>query len=600
MSPLDGPGGLLRELRRRHVLRATAVYAAVAWAVIEVADTVSGPLSLPSWFATFVIVLAALGLPVAVSLAWAYQVTPDPGTAGTTAGDGGSRAGPRGGWGFAFIAGITIGVGAFGFQAWRHGPVDAGSGTPADEAGIGSIAVLPFVNLSSDRENEHFSDGLTEELLNSLAQIPGLRVAARTSSFAFKGTDAGIAEISGQLGVEAVLEGSVRKADRTIRVTAQLVQAPDGYHLWSRTYERELEDIFEIQDEISEAIVQSLAPRFAAANARPTRHATQDVEAYDLFLQGRHRFWQGSSEEGLREAAELYERAIAEDPGFSLAYAGLSDAYMLLAGHRPPRDVMPRAKDAALRAIELDPMLAEGYVALASIEWLHDWDWQAAATHYRRSFSVNPLLHTRCICYAWYLAVVGDMESAVVEAERARAMDPVARLPHVILSWMYYLAGRPDEARVELSEVFAASPSDVSGRRIAAWILWDEGRREDAIAELHRIRDHWERRGGFLDQGPPVVLAELGVMYALAGREREARELLESLRVRSRRAYVPAEYRAAVEAALGLRDEAFRSLTEAYENRSNLGQLSILPLSRPLRDDPRYRELMERIGLEPG
>ena len=192
---------------------------------------------------------------------------------------------------------------------------------------------------------------------------------------------------------------------------------------------------------------------------------------------------------GLREAAELYEEALELDPRFSLAWAGLSDAYMLLANLVPPGEAMPRAKEAAQKALEIDPRLAEGFVALASINWLYDWDWGAADQNYRLSFSVNPLLHTRCICYAWYLATVGNQDAAVLEAERARQMDPVARLPHVILAWMYYLAGRYDDARSELSEIFGTSPADVSGRRIASWILWDEGHREEAIAEMHLIRD---------------------------------------------------------------------------------------------------------------
>jgi TolB-like protein len=457
-----------------------------------------------------------------------------------------------------------------------------------------SIAVLPFLNFSAEPANEHLGDGLAEELLNALAQLPELRVAARTSSFAFKDAPTDVTEIGRRLNVETVLEGSVRKSGQRLRITAQLINTSDGYHLWSETFERELEDIFDIQDEISRAIVRALLPRLARKTVdAATRPATANVAAYELYLRGRHHFWQGG-ETALREAARDFEAAIRLDPDFGLAHASLSDAYMLLAGYVPPSEVMPRAKAVALRSIELDPGLAEGYVALASINYLYDWDWTAADRHYRRSFSANPLLHTRCICYAWYLAVVGDTEAGVVEAERAREMDPLARLPRAVAAWMYYLAGRTREAETEVAALMEMSRNDVTGRRIRAWLLWDQGHRSAAVEELERIRHELQRPGSL----PPTILeSELASMRAMIGQTQEARALLTSLQDRSRRQYVPPEHIAAVEAALGDHDAAFISLERAIEARSNLGQFTILPLSRPLRNDPRYVPMLGRIGL---
>ena len=581
---------LFAELKRRRVFRVALVYAAVAWALIQIAGTVAEPLSLPPWFVTAVIVLAGLGFPIALVLAWAFDVTPAQGAAGDA--PSGTAGAP---WAMIAIVGLLIAGGtvAFALRARSAPEVDA----HADYTNISSIAVLPFVNMSSDVENEHFSDGLTEELLNTLAQIQGLRVAARTSSFVFKDAATDVKEIGARLNVETVLEGSVRRVGDRVRVTAQLIHAADGHHLWSRTYERELSDIFAIQDEISATIVESLGPRFASAADAAVRHPTMDVGAYDLYLQGRYRFWQGSTESGLREAAALYERAIAEDSSFALAYAGLSDAYMLLANQMPPRDIMPAAKAAAERALEIDPRLAEGYVALASINWLYDWDWAAADQNYRMSFSVNPLLHTRCICYAWYLAAVGNQDAAVAEAERALEMDPLARLPRVIAAWMYYLAQRPQDARAQVNEIFELAPTDVSARRISAWLHWDAGDRAAALEEMQRIRAQVEENGSFEERGPAIVLAELAYMAAADGWHDEAKRMRDALRRRAARGYVPAETIAVAEAAAGDPDAAFRALERAVAERSNIGQFSILPLSRGVRADPRYRNVLESIGL---
>jgi adenylate cyclase len=594
MTDRAGIRGFFVELRRRQVIRVALVYAVVAWAMVEVADTVAPRLGLPDWFPTLVIVAAGLGFPIALVLAWAFDLTPK-GLERTPSAPGIRGPGRAAGGGLV-LAGVVVLFVALG-AALRLG---LGSTPDGDQpqtwtSSMRSIAVLPFLNFSADPANEHLGDGLAEELLNALAQLPELRVAARTSSFAFKDTPTDVTEIGRRLNVETVLEGSVRRSGQRLRITAQLINASDGYHVWSETFERELQDIFDIQDEISRAIVRALLPRLARETVdAATRHATGNVAAYELYLRGRHHFWQGG-EAALRAAAKDFEEAIRLDPAFSVAHASLSDAYMLLAGYAPPAEVMPRAKAAALRSIELDPRLAEGYVALASINYLYDWDWAGADRHYRRSFSANPLLHTRCICYAWYLAVVGDMDAAVVEAERAREMDPLARLPRAIAAWMYYLAGRTHDAETEVAALMEMSRDDVTGRRIRAWLLWDRGERGAAIEELDRTRRELQRRPG---SPPPTILeAELASMRALVGQTQEARALLGSLQERSRRQHVPPEHIAAVEAALGDHDSAFASLDLAIEARSNLGQFTILPLSRPLRNDLRYATLMDRVGL---
>jgi len=600
------------ELRRRHVYRVIAVYGVVGFVLLQVMELAVPALLLPSWTYRLVALLILVGFPMAVVITWAFEITPD-GIRKTRVASAGEieaivaePAARR--WSSGVLALVGLAMLGGGWWAGRQtaagvteGVTDAASHTEEPSGPIRSIAVLPFANLSTDAENEVFSDGLTEELLNVLAQLQGLSVPARTSSFAFKGQNTDIREIGRQLGVEMVVEGSVRKAGDLLRITAQLIDTSTGAHVWSETYDRRMADVFAIQEEIAQAIAGQLLPRFAArgGGTQLVHTATLNVDAYQYYLEGRHQFWQQSGEEGLRRAATFFELAIENDPDYAIAHAGLADAYMLLggSGFARPSDIFPLSKAAAERALELDERLAEGYVALASVNWQYDWDWAAAAQNYRRSFSVNPLLHTRCICYAWYLAVTGDTSAAVLEAERARAMDPLARLPRIISAWMYYLAGRPQQAREQVESLFEMNPSDGSARRIAAWLAWDAGDRQRAISILEQMAGSPDQLATFADRGSPMVVAELGTMYGQTGRAAEARTFAAGLEARAGRTYIPPEYIAAIHGALGEYDRAFEWLERAFVNRSNLPAFHALPFSRPLRDQPRYRALIDRVGL---
>jgi adenylate cyclase len=610
MLSLLRPDRLLRELRRRRVLQVAAIYAAVAWLVIQIAETSFPYLALPDWSVTLVIVLALSGFPLALVLSWAYDLTPegvtrtraDDETTGRAGGPAAAAEGPVAGAGRpqarVLAAGVVIAMlaSAAYFTGGRPAP------RPADEEPVTfrSIAVLPFVNMSADASNEYFSDGLTEELLNVLAQVEGLRVAARTSAFAFKGVNEDVTEIGRRLNVETVLEGSVRRTGDRLRITAQLINVANGYHLWSQNFDdHDRDDVFAIQDEIARAIVQKLLPRFTAGEAAPALHgATADVQAYDDYLKGRYAFWQGTSESNLRTAIRHYEAAVERDPGYALAWAGLSDAYMLLGGeHLPPTEVFPQAKAAALRALELDDQLAEGYVALASISWFYDWDWEAAERSYRRSFSVNRAVYTRCICYAWYLAVLGDHDAAVREGERVRALDPAGHLPLTTLAQMYHLAGRHNDALATLRALEEAGSSSAVIPRLRAWLAWDAGRREEAVATLEQFRDGFSERGGFADAAPARAVAELAYMYGQTDRVPDARRLASALRERAAARYVPPELVAAAFAAAGDTVEAAAWLDRAVAGRSNLGMFSAYPVSRALHDVPRYHDALLRVGV---
>jgi adenylate cyclase len=311
------PAEIWQELKRRKVIRLVLLYLVVGWVVIQAADIIFPALDIPDWALSFVVVLVILGFPVAVALSWMFDVTSD----------GVRRAG----------------------RSTRRKHVQA-----RDAAGAGerSIAVLPFVNMSDDRENEYFSDGMTEEILNALAKVRDLRVASRTSSFAFKGKEFDVRDIAERLGVETVLEGSVRKAGDRIRITAQLIDAGNGYHLWSHTYDREPEDVFEIQDQIARAIVDALKVQLGADQDAPlVERETRDMEAYNFYLKGRY-FYNRDHEEDLRRSLDMYREALGRDPRFARAEAGMADTWMHLADDWvPPEEAYPEAKAAARRAL---------------------------------------------------------------------------------------------------------------------------------------------------------------------------------------------------------------------------------------------------------
>ncbi|UCC83920.1 MAG: hypothetical protein JSW46_03010, partial [Gemmatimonadota bacterium] len=374
----DSPSNLrafLAELKRRQVFRVAIVYAVVAFVIWQAAEIAVPGLTLPDWVLTLVILLTILGFPIALVLAWALEITPE-GVRRTEPGRAGPDATPA-------------------------------SAAPAVAEGIDrrSIAVLPFANMSDDPGNEYFSDGMTEEIINALAQLEGLRVAARTSSFAFKGKSPDVREVGAKLNVATALEGSVRKAGNRLRITAQLVSVADGYHLWSERYDREMEDVFAIQDDIARAIAEKLQVTLVAGVAEPlVRRPTENVEAYDLYLRGRFFAHQGG--EGPRKGLEYFQRALAGDPEYALAHAGIAEAYSQLGntGILRPKEAMPRAREAAIRALELDETLAEAHLSLGWIGWTYDFEWSNAEKYFLRALELNPDLPEAHFKYGFFLA----------------------------------------------------------------------------------------------------------------------------------------------------------------------------------------------------
>jgi len=464
--------------------------------------------------------------------------------------------------------------------------------TTTDGVNDDSIAVLPFENLSPDPDTEYFSDGITEEIINALAQLPGLHVASRTSSFAFRGKAIDLAEVGAKLKVTSVLEGSVRKAGSHLRVTAQLIKVADGYHLWSERYDREMTDVFTIQDEIGRAIADRLQVTLGASPGRAlVTPATANLDAYHLYLKGRY-FW-AQRGLGLKQAVECFSRALALDPNYALAHAGLADAYTLLTeyGMVPPNVILPKVRAAIQRALELAPDLAEAHCVSGELKFVFDWNWPEASRSLRRAIELNPRYVAAQYRLALYLSLVeGQFEEALVHAHRAVELDPLAPLPVTQLGVVLIAAGRYEEAITPLLRAAELGPAMLLPNLHLGVIYNHLGRTEEAIASLEVAAAASGRH--------PSTLTALGACYRSLGRTAEVLAIYEELCARARREYVQASTLAVAAAAAGRVDEAFQLLDRACEDRD-----SILVYSKRhpgyslLQGDPRMAQIHRRIGF---
>ena len=456
-----------------------------------------------------------------------------------------------------------------------------------------SIVVLPFVNLSPDPENEYFSDGLSEELMSALCKVAALRVAARTSAFAFKGRDVDVRTIGRQLNVDAVLSGSVRKAGNRLRITAQLVHVADGYLLWSEQYDRELGDVFAIQDDITGAIVHVLKLTLLGdERARLARRASGGVETYELYLQGRY-FLNKRTEPGFDKAIEYFQQALFHDPRYAPALAGLADCYALLGiyGVRAPHQVMPLAKDAAAKALSLDPSLAEAHVSLGCVRAMFDCDWPGAEREFQRAIELNASYPT---AHHWYalncLTPLGRFDEARAHMQTARELDPLSPVITTSMGVQHYFARRYEQAigdyqlTLELDERFAMA------HYFLALALAQLGRHDEALARL--------RQAITLTGGTAEMRAVLGYVLARAGQQRDAQAALAELLELRKQRYVSASLLALVHVGLGDDERAVALLEEAHRERAaDLAWLNVRPVFDALRGEPRVQALLRAMNL---
>ncbi|HYO48187.1 MAG TPA: tetratricopeptide repeat protein [Gemmatimonadota bacterium] len=463
---------------------------------------------------------------------------------------------------------------------------------PLEEPGLPdswAIAVLPFVDLSPDHDNEYFSDGMTEELIHSLSRVEGLQVASRTSSYSFKGRTAGIAEIAEALRVNVLLEGSVRKSGSRVRVTPLLVDAANGYQLWTDTFEREMEDVFDLQETISSAIVDALQVKLGAPE-RITREHTRDSAAYDEYLKGRYH-WNRHTPVDFKKSIEHYERAIAADPEYALAWAGLADTYITMGAVflGRPRDLYPRAREAARKALELDPQLAPAQASLAEVQLRYEWDWDAAERGFRRALALDPNYADARYRYGNFLRDMGRFDEAIVEIRRAQGMDPHSLPISAAVAGVFYHAKRYDEAIEECRRALEQEPRFYNANFYLAVSYLEKGMPDEAVRHFERVRDLAGFRG---------AIAGLVIGYAAAGRTEEARVLLEDLRAMAEQGEAYAFLVATASLALGDRDEAFRWFDLAVEERPSwFTSLRVEPRFAHLHEDPRFQRLLARVGF---
>jgi serine/threonine protein kinase len=457
-----------------------------------------------------------------------------------------------------------------------------------------SLAVLPFVNLSADKENEYFSDGLAEEIINALTRLPGLRVIARTSSFSFRGKEADVREIGARLNVEHILEGSVRKAGSRLRVTAQLVKASDGYHLWSDRFDREMTDVFAIQDEISQAIVEKLRVRLTEGRPLVKRH-TENVEAYQLYLRGRHCVLRQTIE-SLAKGSEYLKQAIALDPEYALAYAGMAEYYFLTAlwGDAGSKEVLARTKSAAMEALSRDDTLPEAHQMLAVARGIGDFDWAEAEQESRRALELNPASPlVRLFHGFWVLRPVGRVNEALSHVQRAVELDPLSALSNNCLAYLYYVRGQYDVAIAQYQRAMDLDPGWYFPHWLLAITYEHMGRVEEGISEAQKACELSGRNA--------LALGILGLGYGLASRDREARAVLEELTTKRRTAYVSPWAMAAACGGVGEVEQALQWLEKGVDERDiiEVTGLKSDPRYANLRGHPRYQALLRTMNLTP-
>jgi serine/threonine protein kinase/Flp pilus assembly protein TadD len=458
-----------------------------------------------------------------------------------------------------------------------------------------SIAVLPFVNMSTEPDSEYFSDGLTEELIHALSHVPNLHVVSRTSAFEFKGKPQSVRRIGEQLNVSSVVEGSVRKIGEKLRVSAQLVNVTDGYCLWSQRFDREIKDVFQIQDEIAQTIADTLPVKLGSdINRALTQRRTDNIEAYDLYLRGRFQ-WNKRSGEGLQRSLEYFELALAQDPSFAPAYSGVADYYIAVAswGLETPVSVWPKAKAAAERALQTDDTLAEAHASMGTIRMWYEWNWEEAEREFKRAIDLNPGDPYAHIQYNLLLLQNGRFVEAEREVRAALLSDPLSVRANSYLAGVFHYRREYDRSLKQCHRALELDPNDIELHVVLALNYQQKDDYDPAIQALEKARE--------LSANFPLILGPLGAVYAESGDRAQALKFLDQLEQASQAAFVAPIARVMIYLGLQEHDLVFEWLEKAAETRDVLlCYLGIGPIYDRIRSDPRYTKLLHRIGLAQG
>jgi len=580
------------ELKRRNVYKVGVAYAVVAWLLMQVASQIFPFFEVPNWIVRLVILLLVVGFPIALIVAWAFEVTSE-GIKRTEAADAAGLRSHGGTWIYVVMIGAALSVGLFFVGRYTAGhaitrPASEGTQsvkqTEMETAGQDkSIAVLPLVNESGDAKDEYFSDGLSEELIAALAQINGLRVIGRSSSFRFKDRKEEPKTIGEKLGVSTLLDGTVRKQGDRVRIVAELVNAADGIQLWTRTFDRELKDIFAVQEEIAKAVAESLKVTLLGSDSAQ-RSAPTNVEAHNAYLQG-HFHFQRRNLEDYRKAVAYFDQAIQLDPNYALAYAERSEAWMYigdLTGQHEP--AWSNARSDAEKAVAIAPDLAEAHAALGFLRFFVDWKFTEGLHELRRAKELSPSNPMANDVLARAIGYLGRVDEAERQARQAVELDPLSVIAQSNLARVLFYAGKLDEADAIARKSAELQPAAAATHRWQALIAAQRGDGETALREAQLEPDEGYRR------------FELAVARHIRGDRLAADAALADLVAngRDQLAYQIAE----VYAVRGEKDKAFEWLQIAFDNHDT-GTLSVLvdPLMRGLREDPRYKNFLVKLGL---
>jgi TolB-like protein/tetratricopeptide (TPR) repeat protein len=584
---------LFNELKRRKVFRVAVVYVATAFVILQAADIMLPRLGVPDWAMSLVVALVVLGLPLALVLAWALELTPD-GVRVTPAPTAGDHAQPPpsllGRRTLAVAATLVVlGVGLGAGWLLKPGPPTPDPTAEGALYASGSVAVLPFDNFAVEDE-DYFSDGITEDIIAQLTRVPDLTVISRTSAMRYRNTELSVREIGAELGVGAILEGSVRRADGRVRIVAQLIDVATDTHLWAETYDREMADIFAVQSEVAREIASALGRTLSsvvAPGSAGREHARTDPETYELYLRARH-LWNQRRPAALRSAIQYFEEAIARDPAFALAHAGLADAYLALSVADPTAPAMPSVESAMAagrRALELDPTLGEAYAALGLASTMA-WAFEDAEEYFARALDLTPGYATAHHWAGAYRAALGQTEAAVGLVRRALELDPFSPRIHQDLANRLHEAGRLDEAIQVLERGAELDPGFPDYYLLAWWLYASAGEEDRALEALLRAHALAPASGPSAD-AVRAAFRDAGLAGAI-------RLVLER---------APATFhsnirRARAEVYVGDTDAALRSLERMVEGHDALSAWILAnKLSEPLGDDPRYRALVRRVGI---
>jgi TolB-like protein/Flp pilus assembly protein TadD len=582
------PNNFFAELKRRNVYKVAVAYAIVGWLLVQVATQVFPFLEIPNWAIRLVIMLVVIGFPIALVLAWALEATPEGIKRTATADRMPAAAGhKKHAWIYIAVIGAAFSIGLF-----FAGRYTARNTVTASELPAKSIAVLPFDNLSRDPDNAYFAEGVQDEILTRLAKVADLKVISRTSTQRFKSSPGDLKQIAQQLGVMNILEGSVQKSNDQVRVNVQLINAMSDAHLWADIYDRKLTDIFSVESDIAKTIADTLQAKLTGSEKQMmASQPTTDMIAYDLYQRGRS-LWERRSGDNLPKAIAFYEQAVAHDPNYALAYAGLADAYVLLPYYTATaqREASLKAKEAALKAVRLDPKLAEAHTAVGKVLYVYEIDLPGSVREHQRAIELKPNYAT---AHHWLgndaLVALGRFDEAIAEGKRAVELDPLSPIINTDAGVTLYLARRYDDASVLLKKGLELDPTFSYGHYNLGMDLQMKGDLTGAIAEFEKATQY--------GNDDPFALALLSSAKAYAGDKNAATQTLAELAKISEHRQVFAYSRALLCISLNNKAEALRWLEQSFADRdgANIGWIKVDPMLDPLRGDPRFEELVQKV-----